>query len=144
MTDDQRSAIGLFGEVAARAWLERKYRGVRWRSGYAAIVDGDDEASDSWGYDFEVPHRNSSLLFEVKASVDEPRDLTEFEMGDSEVRAAQECASGDRYRLLLVTSVLEPEARRIYNLPSPFSRKGAGRFRVTGRGLRYQCALNAG
>ena len=144
LTDDQRSAIGLCGEVAARAWLDRRYQGVRWRSGYAAIIEGDEEASDSWGYDFEVPYRNSSLLFEVKALVDEPRDLTEFEMGESEVRAAQECAGGDRYRIILVTSVLEPENRCIYSLPSPFSRKGSRRFRVIGRGLRYQCALNGG
>jgi hypothetical protein len=144
MTDDQRSAVGLIGEVAARAWLGRRYQGVRWRSGYAAIVEGDEEASDSWGYDFEVPHRNSSLFFEVKSIVDEPRDLTEFEMGDSEVRVAQDCAGGDRYRILLVTSVLEPEARRVFDLSSPFSRKGVGRFRVIGRGLRYQCALNTG
>jgi hypothetical protein len=141
MTEDQRSAVGLVGEIAARAWLERRYEGVRWRSGYAAIVAADSEASDSWGYDFEVPHRNSSLLFEVKSLVDEPRDLTEFEMGDSEVRVAQSCAGGDRYRILLVTSVLEPAARRVFLLPSPFSKKGAGRFRVVGRGLRYRCQL---
>lgn len=141
MTEDQRTAVGLVGEVAARAWLERRYQGVRWRSGYAAIVAGDIEASDSWGYDFEAPYRNTSLVFEVKSLVDQPRDLTEFEMGDSEVRAAQECAGGDRYRILLVTSVLEPEARRVFVLPSPFSKKGAGRFRVVGRGLRYRFRL---
>lgn len=98
--------------------------------------------SDSWGYDFEAPYRNTSLFFEVKSLVDVPRDLTEFEMGDSEVRAAQECAGGDRYRILLVTSVLEPDARQVFVLPSPFSKKGVGRFRVVGRGLRYRCQLS--
>jgi hypothetical protein len=142
MTEDQRSAVGLVGEIAARAWLERRYQHVRWRSGYAAIVAGDQEASDSWGFDFEVPHGNTTLMFEVKSLVDEPRDLTEFEMGDSEVRVAQACAGGDRYRILLVASVLEPDARRVFVLPSPFSKKGAGRFRVIGRGLRYRCQLN--
>jgi hypothetical protein len=35
-------------------------------------------------------------------------------------------------------SVLDPENRRVFELPSPFSSKGRGRFRVVGRGLRYQ------
>jgi hypothetical protein len=143
MSDEQRAAIGLVGEIAAKAWLERRYQGVLWRSGYAAIIVSDPDASDSLGYDFEVPYRNTSLFFEVKALVDEPRELTEFEMGESEVRCAQECAAGDRYRIALVTSVLEPEARRLFILPSPFSRKGAGRFRVVGRGLRYRCQLGS-
>jgi hypothetical protein len=142
MTEDQRRAVGLVGEIAAQAWLGRRYRGVRWRSGYAAIIAGDAEASDGWGFDFEVPYRNTSLFFEVKSLVDAPRVLTEFELGDSEVRVAQECAGGERYRILLVTSVLEPDARRVFVIPSPFSRKGAGRFRVVGRGLRYRCILN--
>jgi hypothetical protein len=60
-------------------------------------------------------------------------------MGESEVLAAQECAGGNRYRILLITSVLDPPNRRVYELPSPFSAKGRGRFRVAGRGLRYQC-----
>jgi hypothetical protein len=30
----------------------------------------------------EAPYRNTSLFFEVKSLVDEPRDLTEFEMGN--------------------------------------------------------------
>lgn len=142
MSEEQRVAIGLVGEVVARAWLERRYRGVRWRSGYAAIVAGDPDGSDAWGHDFEAPYRNTSLYFEVKSMVDVPRDFTEIELGDSEVRAAQECAGGDRYRILLVTSVLEPEARQVFVLPSPFSKKGAGRFRVVGRGLRYRFQLS--
>lgn len=137
MSEEERRAVGLVGEVVARAWLDRRYAGVRWRSGYAAIVDGDSEASDSHGYDFEVPYRNTSLLFEVKAFTNELGNQMEFEMGESEVRAAQDCARGDRYRILLITSVLEHSSRRVYNLPSPFSRKGAGRFRVVGRGLKY-------
>ena len=138
MSEDQRLAVGLVGEIAARAWLLRRYRDVRWRSGYAAIVNGEGEASDSHGYDFEVPWSNTSLLFEVKSPSDRARNLTEFEMGESEVRAAQACANGNRYRILLITSVLDQDDRRVYELPSPFSPKGRGRFRVTGRGLRYQ------
>ena len=140
MNEDQRSAVGIVGEVAARAWLSRKYREVRWRSGYAAIVSADPHASDSFGYDFEVDWRNTTLMFEVKAFTAEAGSLAEFEMGESEVRAAQAAARNDRYRILLVTQALDPVERRIHELPNPFSAKGQGRFRVVGRGLRYQCA----
>lgn len=142
MSEDQRTAVGLVGEIAARAWLERRYTSVLWRSGYASIVTGNPDASDSWGFDFEVPRGNASLYFEVKAFTDQTRDRMELEMGESEVRVAQECAGGDRYRILVVTSVLEPDARQVFTLPSPFSKKGAGRFRVIGRGLRYRCQVD--
>lgn len=140
MNDDERAAVGLVGEIAARAWLAHKYREVWWRSGYAAIVSGDPDASDSFGYDIEAAWRNTTLMFEVKALRAEPGTLVEFEMGESEVRAAQGAARGNRYRILLVTRALDPAERRILELPNPFSAKGQGRFRVAGRGLRYQCA----
>jgi hypothetical protein len=59
MTDDQRSAVGLFGEVAARAWLQRHYPQVRWRSGYAALLNGDTEASDSLATTWKCPGREA-------------------------------------------------------------------------------------
>ncbi len=138
LSEEERSAIGIVGEVAARAWLAHKYRDVKWVSGYAAIVSGARDAFDGHGYDFEVAWRNTTLMFEVKAMRAEPGWLVEFEMGESEVRAAQAAARGDRYRILLVTSVLDPSERRIHRLPNPFSAKGQGLFRVAGRGLRYQ------
>jgi hypothetical protein len=86
--EDQRSAIGLVGEVAARAWLQRHYPDVRWTSGNAAVVNGDDEASDSLGYDFEVTWRDTTRLYEVKALSDACAERVEFELGPSEVDAA--------------------------------------------------------
>jgi hypothetical protein len=141
MTDDQRSAIGLFGEVAARAWLQRHYPQVRWRSGYAVLLNGDTEASDSLGYDLEVPRPRGSLMFEVKALREAVSDVVEFKLAETEIRTAQVNARNDRYRILLVTSVLDPENRQILQLPNPFSTRGQGRFRVIGRrSLRYQCS----
>jgi len=66
--------------------------------------------------------------------------LIEFEMTDSEIAVAQECAGGNRYRILLITSILEPENREVFELPSPLSTQGRGRFRGRGSGRRYQCA----
>lgn len=137
---DEEAAIGLVGEAAARAWLSRRYREVRWRSGYANLVMGDPDSSDHYGYDFEVTWRNTTLFYEVKSTTDSLRPRTQFDLTPSEVEAAQEHAATNRYRILLITSVLEPESRKLYEFPSPFSSKGRGRFRVVGRGLRYEVA----
>ncbi|MEV0302208.1 sacsin N-terminal ATP-binding-like domain-containing protein [Streptomyces prasinus] len=139
-TEDQRSAIGLVGEVAARAWLQRHYSDVRWVSGYAAVVNGDDEASDSLGYDFEVKWRDTTRLYEVKALSDRAAERVEFELGPSEVDAARRHARSNRYRVLLITSALVPEERRVFDLPNPFSAQGRDRFRMVSRGVRYQCS----
>lgn len=138
--EDQRSAIGLVGEVAARAWLQRRYADVHWRSGYAAVVNGDRDASDSLGYDFEVKWRDTTRFFEVKALSEPSADRVEFELGPSEVDAARLHARGSRYRILLITSALTPEDRRVFELPNPFSAQGRDRFKIVSRGLRYQCS----
>ncbi|MEV7683084.1 hypothetical protein AB0O64_31735 [Streptomyces sp. NPDC088341] len=140
VSEDQRSAIGLVGEVAARAWLQRHYPEVRWRSGYAAVINGDREASDSLGYDFEVAWRDTTRLYEVKALSDPVGERVEFELGPSEVDAARTHARGGRYRILLITAALDPEHRQVFELPNPFSAAGRERFRIVGKGLRYQCS----
>ncbi|MGW2183601.1 protein NO VEIN domain-containing protein [Streptomyces sp. NPDC001732] len=138
--EDQRSAIGLVGEVAARAWLQRRYSDVRWRSGYAAVVNGDREASDGLGYDFEVAWRDTTRLYEVKALSEPGAEWVEFELGPSEVETARRHARGSRYRILLITAALDPARRRVFDLPNPFSAKGRERFRIVGRALRYRCS----
>ncbi|MFG2484520.1 sacsin N-terminal ATP-binding-like domain-containing protein [Streptomyces virginiae] len=138
--EDQRSAIGLVGEVAARAWLQRRYADVRWTSGYATVVNGDGDASDALGYDFEVGWRDTTRFFEVKALSEPSSDRVEFELGPSEVETARRYARGSRYRILLITSALAPEDRRVFELPNPFSAQGRDRFRIVSRGLRYQCS----
>lgn len=140
VSEDQRSAIGLVGEVAARAWLQRHYAEVRWRSGYAAVINGDREASDSLGYDFEVAWRDTTRLYEVKALSEPVGERLEFELGPSEVEAARTHARGGRYRILLITAALDPEHRQVFELPNPFSAAGRERFRIVGKGLRYQCS----
>lgn len=138
VSEEQKAAIGLVGEVAARAWLERRYAEVRWMSGYAAVINEDEEASDGHGYDFEVTWRDTTRLYEVKASSESDAERMEFELGVSEERAARAYARGTRYRILLITSALDPERRRVFELPNPFAAAGRDRFQVVGRGLRYQ------
>ncbi|TWV44855.1 hypothetical protein FRZ03_16940 [Streptomyces misionensis] len=64
----------------------------------------------------------------------------EFDLGASEHRAATAHAATTRYRALLVTSALDPAARRLFELPDPVSPRGAERFRAVGHGLRLRCA----
>ncbi|MCQ8829484.1 protein NO VEIN domain-containing protein [Streptomyces malaysiensis] len=138
LSEEQKAAIGLVGEVSARAWLERRYSDVHWISGYAAVLNEDAAASDSHGYDFEVAYRSTTRLYEVKATSESDTERMEFELGVSEERAAREYARGTRYRILLITSALDPERRQVLELPNPFAAAGRDRFRVVGRGLRYQ------
>lgn len=138
VSEDQKAAIGLVGEVVARAWLERRYAKVRWVSGYAAVINEDADASDGHGYDFEVTWRNTTRLYEVKALSEAEADRMEFDLGVSEERAARAYARGTRYQILLITSALDPQHRRVLELPNPFAAAGQDRFRVVGRGLRYQ------
>ncbi|GGU06863.1 sacsin N-terminal ATP-binding-like domain-containing protein [Streptomyces lateritius] len=142
--EEQKAAIGLVGEVSARAWLERRYAEVHWVSGYAAVLNEDAAASDGHGYDFEVAYRGTTRLYEVKATSESHTERMEFELGISEERAAREHARGTRYRILLITSALDPDRRQVFELPNPFALAGRDRFLVVGRGLRYQFSPTRG
>ena len=141
LTDDQKSSIGLAGEVIAKLWLEHKYPDVRWRSGYRNIVLGDDEGSDDLGYDFEVPRTTGSLFYEVKATNEASSGRFEFEMSSGEIRLAQEMSRNERYRVLVIIGALEPDSAKIVELPNPLGRKSAPFFRPVGKGVRFRCAI---
>lgn len=144
MTDAQRSAVGLAGEVVALEWLKRRYGGATdecWKSAYRDSVLGGARGDDSLGYDFEVPTGRTSYFFEVKATTGEQ---TQIELGESEIAAAQRHARGERYRILYIQNVLEPEHVRIHVLPNPFSARGRDVYRVVGSGLRYAFGLESG
>ncbi|WNZ14851.1 hypothetical protein [Streptomyces sp. 11x1] len=108
--------------------------------GYAAVINGDREASDSLGYDVEVAWRDTTLLYKMKALSEPVGERVEFELGPSEVDAAHTHACGGRYRILLIIAALAPERRQVFELPNPFSAAGRERFRIVGKGLRYQCS----
>jgi hypothetical protein len=142
MTDAQRVAVGLAGEIVALEWLKHRYGGATdesWKSGYRDSVLGGSLGDDSLGYDFEVPTGRTSYFFEVKATTG---DHMQIELGESEVAAAQANARGDRYRIIYIPHVLEPEGTRIYVLPNPLSARGRDVYRVVGSGLRYRFRLD--
>jgi hypothetical protein len=56
---------------------------------------------DGLGFDFRVGSGRQPLMFEVKATQGQGGQI---ELGESEVRAAQQHAGHDRWRLLVITS----------------------------------------
>ena len=98
----------------------------------------DEPGDDSLGYDFIVRQASGDLFFEVKATTG---DLAEFELGESEVRMAQEHARNGRFRVLYVTRVLDGADRSITVLPNPFGSTSRDRFRLVGEGVRLRFTL---
>ncbi|WP_345570828.1 protein NO VEIN domain-containing protein [Streptomyces plumbiresistens] len=93
---------------------------------------------DGLGFDFKVGSGKRPMMFEVKAT---RGDGGQIELGESEVRAAQQHAGNERWRLLVVTSVLDPERVDIHMLPNPFGKQGRGRYREEGGALRFSYRL---
>ncbi|MBR7826635.1 hypothetical protein KDK95_09990 [Actinospica sp. MGRD01-02] len=145
VSEEQRSAIGLAGEVIAAAWLEREFPGAHicWVSGYAAR-EGRPDASDAHGYDYIVEWRGMTYYIEVKAFA-ESRDAVDVALGESEVRAATEHTSDDGYKVLIISGVKSPEGARFAALmPNPLTPAGAEVAELVGHGLRYRYRFGAG
>lgn len=138
MSDVQRSAVGLAGEVVAFEWLKRKYPGealdTAWRSSYARRILLTSDSNDDLGYDFEIVQASKMIYFEVKATVG---DRTQFDLGASEVAMARQCATGrDDYRIVFVSHVLDSARRAISVLPNPLHRNNRTVYDFPGAGLR--------
>ncbi|WP_106399955.1 sacsin N-terminal ATP-binding-like domain-containing protein [Actinocorallia populi] len=141
MSSAQRDAIGFIGEWFAFQWLQRHYKGVDescWVSVNRRKVFPGMPGDDSLGYDFEVIGGARSIMFEVKAT---QGSGGRFELGESEVRAAQRSAGSDRWRLLVVTDVLDPEQLKVLMLPNPFSKEGRDSYLNVGGTLRFSYTL---
>ena len=141
MTSDQTELVGFMGEVVADECLRRRYGpSALWRSQYRRFVHNDgDLGNDDLGFDFEVLRvRRGSLMFEVKATT---TDNLAFDLTETEIAVAQANAGHDRYRILFVGRVNESEHRWLTVLPNPLSAGGRGRYRIVGRGIRYEFAV---
>lgn len=141
LSDPQREAIGFAGEWFAYKWLEQVHQGDFspdcWVSGYrreAFPGSGDD----SLGWDFVVPTRRGLLMYEVKTTQGEGGQV---ELGETQVLAAQKHARNDRWRLLVITHVLN-EKRRIHMLRNPFHPDARGQYGFVGQGLKLRFNLN--
>ena len=138
MTDLQKSAVGLLGELWAGAWLARRH-GLEavdesmWVSGYRDAVLGVSGGMDTLGYDFIVATKSRTYYYEVKASTGDPQ---RFDMGPTEIIAAQAFRRDreHRYRIIYVSHAGEPDRTQIALLFNPFSVRGEEKFRMVGKG----------
>lgn len=144
MSDAQRDAIGLTGEMVAFHWLRNREPSpvdeTCWRSSYVSFVFPGILGDDSLGYDFAVPRAEGQVFYEVKATSAE--EAATIELGESEVAMAQEFSRGkksDRWRLLVVEDVLSTEPR-VLMLPNPFAPQSRGLYRFVGNGVRLRFA----
>jgi hypothetical protein len=131
--------IGMIGEIAVYQWLKEQFprRNIdeAWVSeNRSSLLPG--EGKDSLGYDFELKFREKTRQIEVKTHVGDP---LEIQLGESEVRAAGECArvKGKEYVILYVSHADDPGGLRIEQLPNPLSADAARRYALAGEGLRY-------
>ncbi|MER6125390.1 hypothetical protein ABT173_22700 [Streptomyces sp. NPDC001795] len=138
----QREAIGYVGEWYAYQWLRGHYSAgvdeTSWVSSNRRKAFPGPPGDDSLGFDFKVGSGKRPMMFEVKAT---QGDGGQIELGESEVRAAQQHAGSERWRLLVITSILAPERVNIQMLPNPFSKDGRGRYREEGGALRFSYRL---
>lgn len=139
LSDLQREAIGFAGEMLAYKWLERLHKGMFgpecWVSAYRELAF-PGQGDDSLGWDFEIPSRQGALLYEVKTSQGEGG---QFELGETQVLAAQANARKGLWRLLVITDVLNKN-RKIRMLRNPFDPKARGQYIFVGQGLRLRYA----
>ena len=137
LSDAQREAVGFAGEWLAYKWLERlhgdDFSPGSWMSAYRELTF-PGAGDDSLGWDFQVPTRKGLLMYEVKTSQGEGG---QFELGETQVLAAQLNARNGRWRLLVITDVLN-ENRRIRMLRNPFDPQSRGQYAFVGQGLRLR------
>ena len=141
LSDAQKRAVGLIGELYAKEWIRRFYRDKHslelddscWVSGYSGAVLGSKSGDDRLGYDMIVRLKSVTHYYEVKASVGDSRA---FEMGPTEIAAAHKYR-GDkehRYRILYVSNATDHRRTKFALLPNPFSKEGVKALRPVGRG----------
>ena len=141
MSDEQKLAIGLAGEIYAGEWIKQYHRKVHnievnddsWVSKYRDRILATDKGDDSLGYDFIVKLKTVTYYYEVKAS---QGNSYAFQMGPTEIAHAQRCTADkkQKYRVLYVSNVGHSSKTKIDFLPNPFSKAGSTKIRLVGKG----------
>lgn len=140
MHPDRAELIGFIGECVVYYWLKKQLSqqdiDSSWASSYRSrLLPGAGD--DSLGHDFKVRYRRHVLYLEVKSSLADPQ---QFELGDTEVRLARDCAAakGMEYGVVYVSNVQDTRHTRLEILPNPLSDEGKHFFRIGSHGLRYE------
>lgn len=86
LSDEQRQALGFAGEWLAYQWLTRVYpeaNELSWVSTNRRRVFAGNLGDDRLGFDFQVERARGPIMFEVKASRDDPGMFSLTDFGDS-------------------------------------------------------------
>jgi len=136
----KKELIGFLGECVVYHWLRRQFpdRDIdrAWVSkNRTKLLVGDGD--DTLGYDFEIRYLNKTWFLEVKASTGDP---LAFELGETEVRRARDCAKTKReeYYIIYVSNIHNPAQVKIEQLPNPMSDVHAKHYKLVGEGLKYK------
>jgi len=142
LSDDQKTLIGLIGEIAAYDWLDRTVGMTPqfWRSTNRSSRFPGDPGDDSLGFDMAIPDSPATRYIEVKATTGDGSDAS-IELSTGEAKFARSQIRGRRYNILLVTNVLDSPRRRFYLLPNPFAPEAVDLYRVRNRGFRFSFRL---
>ena len=141
LTSQQSDLVGFLGELAVYQWLKKSLPGQKIDKAWVSknrenLLAGS--GNDNLGYDFEVLFQRRKVFLEVKAHLGDPRT---FELGETQVIRAQECARQRRdFKIAYVSSLANTGNLRIEILPNPFTREGQSIYRLDGQGLRYRFA----
>ena len=117
--------------------LKKRYPHI----GLSAWVSGNKQkffpggaGDDTLGYDFCIPISGKRILIEVKSHAG---DQTYFELGSSELNAAQEALdTGDTYQLWVVRNL--EGSLDIDHLPNPMEKDNRKHFRFEVGRVYYQ------
>lgn len=145
LSSAQTSAIGLVGEMIAFHWLKAKdpsgqVDSTCWKSTNCRHIFPGAVGDDGLGYDFEVPRKGGAVMYEVKAT---SGDAGMIELGETEVRRAQQAARSDRWRLIIVEEALSDEPR-VHLLPNPFREESRELFQFVGNSIRLKFSVATG
>lgn len=141
LSQSQKNAVGLAGEVLAYKWLCESYSEANpdsWRSSNRKYVFDGNPGDDSLGYDFEIVLKSMTLYFEVKTSSTESMKI---HFGESEVSWARRFVNNNQYRILYIMNALDSKSRSLHILPNPLSRKGINFYHNVGGNLIYKFIL---
>ena len=120
-----------FGEeaVTREAWVSTIRLKVQ-----PPVKSEPHDARDDHGFDFRFTHRRTKWHVEVKATAGND---SQFELGISEIRAANRLAQGrgGRWRILRVLNALSDRPEFEW-LPNPFEDDSKERFRLHSGGMR--------
>jgi hypothetical protein len=139
LPQEKTALIGFLGECAVYHWLMEQFpkKDIEktWKSKNRERLYAE-KGDDGLGYDFHLEYRRQNWFLEVKASLQNPMT---FEMGESEVDKAKECAVSGKgeYMVIYVSNLEEPSKMKILVLPNPFSDEGRKLFGRPKEKFRY-------